>query len=321
MNAEAMKRIEAPPVTGRRGVAAARYVVVSPVKDEAPRVTRTLESMDRQSLRPLRWVIVDDGSTDDTPALLASYARNRPWVRIVSNPTGTPRAPGSPVMRAFAQGLSVTSDLAFDYVVKLDCDLELPDDYFARLLAHFEAEPRLGIASGVYLEENATGHWQPVAMPDYHAAGASKVVRMDCFHDIGGFVCERGWDTVDEVRARTRGWDTRHFPDLQFRHLKPEGSGIGNLRTGIMHGEVYHATGGGIVFLGLKVAHRMVTGRPPVAGGLALGWGYLRAVLTGQPRLLDAQERAHYRLLQSRRLWLGRGRVPQQQVATTEGSR
>ena len=118
-------------------------------------------------------------------------------------------------MRAFAQGLSAASDLAFDYVVKLDCDLELPDDYFARLLAHFEAEPRLGIASGVYLEENATGHWQPVAMPDYHAAGASKVVRMECFHDIGGFVCERGWDTVDEVRAVDLELAPGVWPDMR----------------------------------------------------------------------------------------------------------
>lgn len=290
--------------------AGARYVVVSPVKDEAPRVTCTLESMDRQTVRPLRWIVVDDGSTDATPALLQAYAQSRPWVRILTNPPGTRRAPGSPVMRAFAQGLANASDLSFDYVVKLDCDLELPADYFARILERFDAEPRLGIASGVYLEQDASGRWQAIPMPDYHAAGASKVVRMACFHDIGGFVCERGWDTVDEVRARTRGWDTRHFQDLPFRHLKPEGSGIGSVRTNVMHGEVYHATGGGVVFLGLKVVHRMMTGRPPLLGGLALAWGYVRSILTRRPRLLDSMERAHYRAMLSRRFRTGRNAAP-----------
>jgi poly-beta-1,6-N-acetyl-D-glucosamine synthase len=123
-----------------------------------------------------------------------------------------------------------------------------------------------------------------------------------CFEDIGGFVRERGWDTVDEVRAQVKGWTTKHFPDLQFRHLKPEGSGIGSLRTSVMHGEVYFLTGGGVLFLLLKVAHRMVSGAPRVVGGLAMLFGYLRSRLSGRERLVSPAEARHYRRLLNQRL-------------------
>jgi hypothetical protein len=140
-------------------------------------------------------------------------------------------------------------------------------------------------------------------MPAYHAAGASKVMRSRCFADIGGFVRERGWDTVDEVRAQVKGWRTTHFPELTFRHLKPEGSGIGNLRTHAMHGDVYHLTGGGPMFLIFKALHRMVAGTPPVVGGLALLYGYLRSRLSGRRRLVSDEEAQHYRRLLNRRLF------------------
>lgn len=281
------------------------YVIVSPVKNEERWIERTLQSVASQSLRPLFWVIVDDGSTDQTPALIASFAHNRPWVRVVRRPAGSPRQPGSAVIQAFAHGLRSANDVPCGFLVKLDCDLELPADYFERILRKFERNPRLGIASGVYLEQDEAGGWAPIPMPAYHAAGACKVIRWQCYKDIGGFVPERGWDTVDEVRAQTRGWVTQHFPDLPFRHLKPEGSGIGTLRTSRMHGEVFYLTGGGTFFLALKAAHRALTGRPPVIAGAALLWGYLRLRLAGRPTLLDANETRHYRRLLRTRLRTG----------------
>ena len=90
---------------------------------------------------------------------------------------------------------------------------------------------RLGIASGVYLEMGVDGAWKEVVMPSYHAAGACKVLRRTCFEEIEGFIVAAGWDTVDEIRAMTLGWKTRHFIDLQMKHHKFEGSGIGTIRT------------------------------------------------------------------------------------------
>ena len=144
-------------------------------------------------------------------------------------------------------GYDLVRNEAYDFIVKFDCDLDFAPDYFERLLRRFQEDPKLGIASVVYLE-NRNGKWKQVKMPPYHAAGQTKVVRAKCFADIGGFVVSRGWDTVDEIRAHAMGWNTRHFEDLFFYHLKAEGSGIGFLRTNEMHGEIFYLTGGGQLF-------------------------------------------------------------------------
>ena len=124
-----------------------------------------MRSVASQTLLPLVWVIVDDGSTDQTSALIESFARARPWVRVVSRPIGSPRQPGSAVIQAFAHGLQSVGDVPYEFLVKLDCDLELPPDYFERILARFERDPRLGIASGVYLEQDEAGAWTPFRCP------------------------------------------------------------------------------------------------------------------------------------------------------------
>jgi poly-beta-1,6-N-acetyl-D-glucosamine synthase len=278
-----------------------RYIVVSPVKDEERYVERTLQSVTQQTVLPVLWIIVDDGSTDETFKYLRHYADSFPWIQLVSRPNTGSRQPGSAVMHAFNHGLAQAEGVAYDYLVKLDCDVDLPPNYFESLLLRFERDPELGIASGIYLEDGPQG-WTPIAMPDYHAAGASKVIRAPCFADIGGFVSERGWDTVDEVRAQVKGWATQHFDDIRFRHLKPEGSGIGSMRTNVLHGDVYYLTGGGVLFLLLKVAHRAVAGTPPVVGSLAMLYGYLRSLLSSKRRLVNAAEARHYRRLLNRRL-------------------
>jgi len=278
-----------------------RILIVSPVKDEERFVERTLRSVTNQTLLPSRWIIVNDGSTDATPRLLQRYAGQYPWIQVVERPHQGPRAPGSAVMHAFYEGLSSAGDIEHDYVVKLDCDLDLPPDYFESLITRFEHDDSLGIASGQYLEDGPQG-WHPIDMPEYHAAGASKMIRAECFQQIGGFVRERGWDTVDEVRAQCNGCTTRHFRDIQFRHLKPEGSGIGSLRTNVMHGDVYFLTGGGPLFLTLKVVHRMIFGTPRLTGGLAMLYGYVRSALSGRARLVSDAEARHYQKLLNRRL-------------------
>jgi len=270
------------------------YVVISPIKDEDKYVERTIESVVSQTLRPVEWIIVDDGSSDRTPDILKKYARQFPWIRTVTLAGGRKRQPGAAVIHAFNAGLKSLCASNFHFIVKLDCDTELPLNYFERLIAKFEDDPKLGIASGVYVE-GSQATWNRIKMPSYHAAGASKVLRADCFDDIGGFISEKGWDTVDEIRAQVAGWHTRHFEDIAFFHLKNEGSGIGVLRTNMMHGQIFYLTGGGKAFLFAKVIDRAVFGKPVVVGGIALLWGYLRSWLKHETRLVSPEEAEHYR--------------------------
>ena len=181
------------------------YVVVTPVRDEERFIGDTLASMLSQTHKPLRWVIVDDGSTDRTPEILRAGTAGLNWVTVVST-NSKRRHLGSAEVLAFERGLhEIAPELPYAYVVKLDGDLRLPIDYFQRLLTRMSMRERCGIASGVYCEDTGSG-WLPVRMPPYHAAGASKTVRRECFEAIGGFVARKGWDTVDEIRAGLLGW-------------------------------------------------------------------------------------------------------------------
>lgn len=278
-----------------------RVIVISPAKDEARYIERTIVSVTRQTVRPARWIIVDDGSIDETPEIIRRYAQSHDWIVPVTIHRDSVRRTGSAEILAFYMGFELILDQPWDFVMKLDTDLELPPDYIERLLEKFQQDMRLGIASGIYLEP-MRGEWRPVKMPDYHAAGASKMVRRQCFLDIGGFPRLPGWDTADEIKAQTRGWLTCHFPEVKFYHFRPEGRGLGLLRTSKMHGKMYYACGGGGLFFFLKAVNRMVTGRPFVISAIALIAGYVSAVLKCEPRLVTTAEIRFYRKLLIARL-------------------
>jgi biofilm PGA synthesis N-glycosyltransferase PgaC len=285
-----------------------RYVIVSPVKDEARFIQKTLDSVVAQTIRPVQWIIVDDGSRDETPAILHRYAEKYDWIRILTVARDAERRLGSAEIRAFQAGYESLREQPFDFVVKLDGDLELPPDYFARLLGEFHQDEKLGIASGIYLEyRNDT--WGPIEMPPYHAAGASKMVRRQCFDEIHGFPLDPGWDTIDEIRAQVHGWNTCHYPEIPFRHLRNEGSANGALSTNVLHGKIYYLSGGGGLFFWLKWMHRLFFGRPFALGALAMLWGYLTPLLSGQDRLVTKAEARLYRRVQNRRILQGLSRT------------
>ncbi len=256
-----------------------------------------------QTVKPAQWIIVDDGSKDGTSDLIRKYSGICPWIRSLRIDRDARRFPGSAVIRAFNEGYR-TIDQPFDFIVKLDCDLRFESRYFERLFLEFQRNPMLGIASGLYVEKHKR-KWRPVALPDYHAAGASKIVKRLCFEQIGGFIPERGWDTVDEIRSWSKGWETRHFPDVVFDHLKNEGSGIGRLRTNIMLGEISHLVGTSRVFFAAKVGYKVFAGWPIFVAGLLMLFGYLKSFLLRRRLLVTHEEAGIYKKLLLSRLFRG----------------
>ena len=276
-----------------------RYVLITPVKDEEKYIEATLRSVAAQTLKPCRWIILDDGSSDATPEILRRYAEKYEWIQVVRIERDANRLPGSAEIRAFVRGYEIIKDDEFDFVVKLDGDLELPPHYFEYLCDQFNADESLGLASGHYLEHRK-GRWNPIPMPEYHVAGASKMYRKKCYTDIGGLEFSRAWDTVDEIRAWERGWTTRHFDELEFYHLKIEGSGVGQFRTNIMCGEVYYLSGGGIGFFLLKLLYRVQRSSPFLLGSLSVLWGYLKCCISRRPKAVSESEARRYRQMQRR---------------------
>ena len=173
--------------------------IISPCRDEAQFVEVTLKSVVAQTRRPDLWIIVDDGSRDATAALVQPYTLRYPWIKLLRRQRGGARELGPGVVAAFNAGLDLLGDFPFDYIAKLDCDLEFGPDCFARILDLFR-DPRVGMASGnTFL---AVGHNLESESPaSFHIPGQAKFYRRQCFADLGGLQPVYGWDIIDETDA------------------------------------------------------------------------------------------------------------------------
>ena len=266
------------------------YSIITPARDEAENLRRLAPCLAAQTVRPADWVIVDDGSTDDTPSIVTSLAREHPWIRVASAGGGTLER-GGPIVRAFNAGLAELEPLP-DVVVKLDADISLDPDHFETLLAEFEANARLGVASGTCYEVQADGNWQQRHVTGPGVWAAARAYRRECLSDILPLDERMGWDTLDLVKANVMGWETEIFYDLGFRHHRPEGKRDGHsLRTWTIQGEASHYMDYRVSYLFARTLFQSL--RNPAAVGLLAG--YARARVRRLPRCPDSELRAYVR--------------------------
>jgi poly-beta-1,6-N-acetyl-D-glucosamine synthase len=218
-----------------------RYVLISPCRDEAQYLRRTLESVAAQSVPPALWVVVDDGSTDETPAILDEYAGRLPYLRVVRRSDRGRRQVGPGVIAAFYDGLETVRLEDFEYLCKLDMDLDLPVHYFELLMQRMESDPRVGTTSGKpWFVHPQSGMPMPEVCGDEMSVGMTKFYRVACFKEIGGFVRQVMWDGIDCHRARMLGWiaESIDLEHIHFVHLRPQGAsqkGIWNGRLRDRH--------------------------------------------------------------------------------------
>lgn len=261
-----------------------RVVIVSPVRNEEDLLPGTIASVVSQTLRPLLWVIVDDGSTDRTAEIAAAAAARHDWIRVVRRDDRGRRVLGSGVIRAFDAGLA-TVDVDHDYVAKMDVDLTFGPRYLESLIERFEADPQLGAASGKVYRPEGDGLVEEF-MIDPMVAGQWKLYRRACFDAIGGFVPEVMWDGIDFHTARQRGWRTASIeaPELRIVHHRLMGSSDRSVLRGRLR------WGRGQWFMGshplyvLGSAVLRMAEKPRLIGGMLIALGYLRSALAGAPR-------------------------------------
>lgn len=287
-----------------------QYVLISPCRNEAEYMRRTLNSVVAQSLQPALWVIVDDGSTDETPAVLQEYAGRHPWIRIVTRKDRGHRSVGPGVIDTFYAGYQTITPSDFEFMCKLDLDLELPPRYFEILIQRMGEDPRIATCSGkAYVQEG--DRLVPERHGDDTSLGMTKFYRTACFEKIGGFVREVMWDGIDNHRCRMFGWVACSWdePDLRFTHLRPMGSSQDSIYVGRMrHGYGQYFMGTGPVFMLASALFRL-NQKPYVLGSGAMMWGWLKAALQGKPRYEDLNFRRFLRRYQWRVLLLGKRRA------------
>ena len=256
--------------------------------------------MTAQSVRPALWVIVDDGSSDATPAILAEYAARFDFIRIVRRKDRGRRSVGPGVVDAFYAGLETIDLTRFDYLCKLDLDLELPKRYFELLMQRMEAEPRLGTCSGKPYYPMSDGRLMSEDCGDETSVGMTKFYRVECFRQVGGFVREVMWDGIDCHRCRMLGWIARSWddPELRFVHLRPMGSSENGILTGrLRSGRGQYFMGTGFAYITASALYRAM--RPPlVIGGLAMWWGYVASLIRRAPRYDELEFRRFLRSYQ-----------------------
>ncbi|MEM8730033.1 MAG: glycosyltransferase family A protein [Pseudomonadota bacterium] len=287
------------------------YLIISPGRNEADYMRRTLDSVVAQTERPRCWVIVDDGSTDDSPRILAEYAAAHDWIKVVRRDDRGHRAVGPGVIEAFYAGLDTVRIDDFNYLCKLDLDLDLPPSYFAGLMDRMEADPRVGTCSGKTYFINDAGRRISEKISDEMSIGASKFMRVDCFKQIGGFVREVMWDGIDCHKARMLGWKAVSWRDeeLAFEHLRPMGSTQTNIFAGRRrHGYGQYYMGSDPVYFTATAIKKMA--HPPyVLGGLATLQGYMAAWWRKDAQHGDAELRAFVRKYQRDVLLMGKKRT------------
>lgn len=277
------------------------YVLVTPARNEAAFIEQTIKSVVAQTLRPVRWVIVSDGSTDGTDNIVLEHAAEHAWMELVRMPERRERHFAGKIL-AFNAGYARLQNTKYDVIGNLDADISFDEDYLAFLMSKFAEDPRLGVAGTPYRQRNGTYDYRFTSVED--VLGACQLFRRDCFEEIGGYVPVKygGVDDIPVFTARMKGWKTRTFTDKVSLHHRVSGTAehgvlMAKFRTGVLD----YTLGVHPLWEFFRSLYQM-TNRPLFAGGLALLAGYVWASARGMERPISPELVAFRRREQMHRL-------------------
>jgi len=279
------------------------YVLVTAARNEGRFIERTLKSVVTQTRPPLRWVIVDDGSTDETPQLVEKYAKDHPWIELVRRPQRSDRSFAG---KAHAVNAAVErlKGQRYEVIGNLDADVSFDPDYLDFVLKKFEADPSLGVGGTPFTEERGYDSVRDSFEGENYVAGPCQLFRHACWLDIGGYFPNKagGVDWIAVMTARMKGWTVRAFPEKRFHHHRSMGTAQrSQLSSLFSYGEKDYYLGGSPVWQMFRCAYRMAK-RPYLLGGLALAAGYLIAVFRRMPRVVSPELMRFHRAEQMKKL-------------------
>lgn len=284
-----------------------KFVIITPVRNEEKYISTTIECMLKQSLRPVEWIIVNDGSRDKTEELIRDQIFGNAFIKYLRLEDRGFRKPGQGVVETFYEGFRTMKSQGYDVLAKFDGDLDFPSETLETIARAFREDHDLGVTGGTrYERPNDYESFKKVIVPKGFVGGPFKFYRRECFEEIGGLIKRAGWDGVDTIKANMRGWRTGEIESLKIYHLKPTGSakGEGLAKACQKYGDVAYYMGGYLFYFLLRVTMRSLEGRSAQIG-YHMVKGYLNSKSQNEPR--ESEEfRKYLKKIQLQRMsyWL-----------------
>jgi biofilm PGA synthesis N-glycosyltransferase PgaC len=272
------------------------YLLLTAAKNEEAYIGEAIESVLRQTVHPLTWFIMDDGSTDRTAQIVKRYADENPFIRLHSAGSRSGRSFGSKDTAILA-AYDLARRLEFDFVGVQDADIA-PErsDYYESILNKFRDNPRLGIAGG-YIHERKGSVWQcRNGNSEDSVAGGIQMFRRSCFEQIGGYIPLDlgGEDWLAQINARAAGWEVMAYPQFPVLHYRPTSSAGGRWRGVFRAGLMDASFGSHPVFEIFKCLRRL-GGHPPLVGSAIRFSGYIWWNLTVRKPIIRPEQAAFLR--------------------------
>jgi glycosyltransferase involved in cell wall biosynthesis len=274
------------------------YLLITPCKNEEENLPSLINSVVKQTIKPLIWVIIDDGSTDNTSQILDDSQNNYDWIKILRFEE-TPRDLGihlaEVMQKGFEYAISICNqeEAVYYYLGNIDADLTLPPTFYENLIFEFEHDSKLGMASGGLILTNSQGKLVHVTgLPVDEPSGGDVLIRRSCFEECGGIPQSYAYDSVIKAKARLRGWDTKRFED----NIVIEARDVGNAESyfkGYWHmGKTSH-------YLNLHPAHILLRGilksfKKPYYGGTIYVISYVYSLLIRDEQINDKEVRSYF---------------------------
>jgi len=261
-----------------------KFIVITPFKNEEKYIEATIQSMLNQSVKPISWILIDDSSTDTSLDIINSYVKNIPWIKVEKNDSSI-ESKGARIANMVN---NFSSNTKIDYLCKIDADVSFEENFFEKIFNAMDNNDRLGICSGTLIYDNK------IERPIFSdlTRGATKIYNYNCFKDIGGLLESRGWDTIDNVSAQYKGWETRVLP-IYFEHHKLEGISYRwynrYYESGIYFGSIPYP----FYYLVLRCIYRIFN-HPPLISQIVVIYGFIYSRFILKKNLLSPSLQAFF---------------------------
>jgi len=178
----------------------AKIGVVIPARNEDKYLGKTLDCLFQQTRKPDIIVVVDDGSTDKTSEIARSFGVH--VIRLANR--GYNALGRSELAEVSNSGFRFLNEIGrLDYVMKLDSEQLLPNNYIEKVISRMEKDDRIVIASGIVAGEFSRA-----------PRGSGRVYKFKFLRDIGFFPLNYGWESYPVAKALTMGYKVEVFKGL-----------------------------------------------------------------------------------------------------------